>query len=66
MDDRLKQIEVIRENHRRLNSCLQHNFEETEETTVRVYCSKCGGYTSLEGSYWYNEGLKHGLNNKIK
>ena len=63
MDTRVKQIELIRENHKRLFKCSLHNFVETSETTGKVYCSRCGGYTSLEGAYWYKLGLKHKTEN---
>jgi hypothetical protein len=55
--------EEVKENHRKLDSCKKHSFDE-DVTPDRVLgktykCTSCGGTVDSITKSWYELGLKH-------
>lgn len=64
LNNELKEImEEVKENHRKLDSCSRHLFNEdlTPERRLNKQwkCSNCGGYINSSEKLWYEKGLCH-------
>ena len=59
-------MKQIKENHRKLDECSQHNFSidatPDKKYDKRYRCVNCSGDVSATDKYWYETGLKQAEN----
>ena len=60
-------LDEVKENHRKLDSCICHNFGidmMSDRIIGKKYkCTQCGGVIDAINKIWYERGLKHGGGN---
>jgi DNA-directed RNA polymerase subunit RPC12/RpoP len=64
--DRAELMKQIKENHKKLEGCGQHNFSidatPDKKFSKRYKCINCGGEVSYSDKHWYEKGLEQAEN----
>lgn len=53
----------VQNNNLKLINCPDHRFVKViQDLQIRYMCTECGGDIDSHAHYWYQHGLKHGIN----
>jgi hypothetical protein len=59
----------IKENHRKLDDCIGHDFsivlDADKPYKTKYQCTKCKGTVEWREKHWYQKGIEHAKNNTV-